>query len=202
MDHRKQHDTDPWNDGVYGTGNTMPPKSHGGIIALLLILVIFLCGIVSALSLLNIKLVWELNRQAEEPAFVPMSFSDTDDPLPSLSAGTEPDFANDALGRNQASRSGENSLGLEGDSITRFDQSYFRIPAGLYLTYVDEASDAYAQGIQPGDILLSLDGTSVTSQGELETILGAYAPGDTVEAVIYRDGDQIDLTLTLTKHRG
>ena len=40
---------DPWDDGVFGTGKTEPPKNHSGIIALLLILVIFLSGIVSVL---------------------------------------------------------------------------------------------------------------------------------------------------------
>lgn len=203
MDHRKKNNRYPWDEGVYGTGNTMPPKSHGGIVALLLILVIFLCGVVSALSLLNIKLVWALNRQAEEQAFIPMSFSDTGEQAPSQSGKQEPSGANDvSLGRNHSSQPPDNSLGLEGNSISRFDQSYFRIPAGLFLTYVDENSDAYAQGIEPGDILLSLDGTAITSQNELETILTSHAAGDTVEAEIYRNGTQINLTLTLMENRG
>ncbi|MBQ8833314.1 MAG: trypsin-like peptidase domain-containing protein [Oscillospiraceae bacterium] len=56
----------PWDDSVYGTGRTEPPKSRGGIIALLLILVIFLCGIITVLGILNIKLFNQLNTLEEE----------------------------------------------------------------------------------------------------------------------------------------
>lgn len=73
MDKRKQNHMDPWEDGVYGTGNTHPPKSHGGIIALLLIIVIFLSGIVTLLSVMNIRLFHQLSLQEEEVA--PLSFT-------------------------------------------------------------------------------------------------------------------------------
>ena len=35
MDERKNNNH-PWDDSVYGTGRTEPPKSHGGTVALLL----------------------------------------------------------------------------------------------------------------------------------------------------------------------
>ena len=61
MDERK-HYTD-WDDSVYGTGPTQPPKSRGGAVALLLILVIFLCGIITVLGILNIRLFREVRDQ-------------------------------------------------------------------------------------------------------------------------------------------
>jgi hypothetical protein len=75
MDHRKHNQTDSWDDRVYGTGNTMPPKTQSGIVTLLLILVIFLSGIISALSFLNIKLFQELNYQKQHQDAPPMSFT-------------------------------------------------------------------------------------------------------------------------------
>ena len=51
---------DPQDSWEYGTGRTEPPKSRGGIVAVLLILVIFLTGIVTVLSILNIRLVKQL----------------------------------------------------------------------------------------------------------------------------------------------
>ena len=60
-----------WDDSVYGTGRTEPPKSRGGLFALLLILIIFLCGIVTVLGVLNIKLFRQLQIQRKEAlAFV------------------------------------------------------------------------------------------------------------------------------------
>ena len=52
-----------FDDGVYGTGCTEPPKSHRAIVALLLVAVIFLGGISTALSVLNIKMFQKLNEQ-------------------------------------------------------------------------------------------------------------------------------------------
>ena len=49
-----------WDDSVYGTGPTEPPKSRGGILALMLILIIFLCGVVTVLGVLNIKMFKQL----------------------------------------------------------------------------------------------------------------------------------------------
>lgn len=55
----------PWDDGVYGTGRTKPPKNHGGLICVLLILVIFLSGLVTFLGIMNIRMVHRLNEQEE-----------------------------------------------------------------------------------------------------------------------------------------
>ena len=52
-----------FDDGVYGTGCTEPPKSHRAIVALLLVAVIFLGGISTALSVLNIKMFQKLIEQ-------------------------------------------------------------------------------------------------------------------------------------------
>lgn len=67
---------DPWDRDYYQTGSTKPPKSHGGLIAVLLALVILLSGIVSALSLLNIRISFG-NSQGTEP---PMSFFESTPP--------------------------------------------------------------------------------------------------------------------------
>ena len=66
MDERKYNRTEhPWDDGVYGTGPTEPPKNRGGLVALLLILVIFLIGIITVLGILNVRLFHQLQSQEE-----------------------------------------------------------------------------------------------------------------------------------------
>ncbi len=65
MDERKNNNH-PWDDSVYGTGRTEPPdQSHGGTVALLLILIIFLCGIITVLGVLNVRLFQKLNTRRE-----------------------------------------------------------------------------------------------------------------------------------------
>ena len=48
-----EHQNQP---GFYQTGYTQPPKSHNGIIAFLLIVIVLLGSVATVLGLLNIKL--------------------------------------------------------------------------------------------------------------------------------------------------
>ena len=65
MEEYRNHN-EPWDPSIYGTGRTQPPKNHGGLIAVLLVVVIFLGGLVSVLGILNVKLFKELNSQPKQ----------------------------------------------------------------------------------------------------------------------------------------
>ena len=98
--------------------------------------------------------------------------------------------------------SGRPTLGLSGESITKFDRYYFHIPEGLYLSQVDEHSDAYLQGIAPGDILISLNGQIITTQQQLDVLVNGCVIGDQLTAVIYRNGREETISLTVTEFAG
>ena len=98
--------------------------------------------------------------------------------------------------------SGRPTLGLEGEPLSSFDQYYYRLPAGLYITDVDRTSDAAAKGIEEGDILISINGTNVTTMDALNGAVYNLDVGDTVEAVIYRSGKQYRVSLTVTEDKG
>lgn len=62
-------------EGSYRTGSTTPPKDYGGVVAAVLILVIFFSGLSSALSIMNIRLIQNTdvivkNNQTEAITFV------------------------------------------------------------------------------------------------------------------------------------
>lgn len=414
MDHRKHNQTDSWDDRVYGTGNTMPPKTQSGIVTLLLILVIFLSGIISALSFLNIKLFQELNYQKQHQDAPPMSFTGLEidptiahhsqDPNPpvlhqedvkislnqspqnaendgglswqeiyekniisvvSISVtgetgtmsgsgivissrghivtnyhlidgaetitvhfhdgsvmtgvviGADPvtdlavlyvesdnlipvEFGDSDLLRigdpvaaigntgtfgsmtdgiissispdtpfngqslrlirssadlssgytggplincfgqvvgintlqitadekgntlmishvtipsttvkdildqllTQGYVSGRPTLGITVEAISQFDQYYFRIPSGMYVTAVETPGPSEQQLLESGDILISLNGIALTTQNQLDAMINSCKVGDTLEAVVYRDGKQLTLTLTVLEHKG
>jgi len=98
--------------------------------------------------------------------------------------------------------SGRPYLGISGEGISEFYQFYYRLPKGLYITEVDPESNAETVGIQPGDILISIDNVNITSSHVLETALYACVPGDTVKAIIYRAGKQYSVTLTVGESTG
>ena len=97
--------------------------------------------------------------------------------------------------------SGRPTLGLEGESLSSFYQYYYRMPAGLYITYVEPGSDAYTKGVEDGDILLSVDNKRVTTMDELKAAIFDYTVGETVETIIYRGGQQYSVQLTLTENK-
>lgn len=93
--------------------------------------------------------------------------------------------------------SGRPTLGLEGEAVSTFYQLYYRMPAGMYITGVAEASDAAEAGIEPGDILLSIDENRITDPETLKQLLYSYEIGDTVTVIIYRAGRQYSVDLVL-----
>lgn len=93
--------------------------------------------------------------------------------------------------------SGRPTLELEGQWISQFQQQFRRLPAGLYITSAPEDS-----GIQAKDILLAIDGTRITQEDELNTVLYAHQVGDEVKLTLYRSGKEITVRLTLTEARG
>lgn len=98
--------------------------------------------------------------------------------------------------------SGRPTLGILGESVPLFYQRYYRMPAGLYITSVEESGSAAKVGIAQGDVLISLDNVRITDMDALTTLLYNYEVGDRVEAVIYRGGQQYTVTLTIQESKG
>ena len=105
------------------------------------------------------------------------------------------DVVNQLIGQGYVS--GRPTLGITGESVSSFYQFYYRLPEGLYITEVASGSSAETVGIQPGDILISLDGIRIPDSETLKTQVYTYQPGDAVKAVIYRSGRQYSTTLTV-----
>lgn len=58
-------------------------------------------------------------------------------------------------------------------------------------------SPAEAAGLRAGDIIVKLDGRSVTADADLSMLILPYAPGDTITLGILRDGSSQDVQVTL-----
>ena len=68
---RDHSEYESWEQQTYRTGSTRPPKNHGGLIAVLLVLVILLGGIVTILGFVNIRLFRQIsNANAETLSIV------------------------------------------------------------------------------------------------------------------------------------
>ena len=98
--------------------------------------------------------------------------------------------------------SGRPTLGIEGEALSSFYQHYYRLPSGLYITHVESGSDAHAKGVEDGDMLLSVDNQRITTMDELKSVLFYREVGDVVETVIFRNGQQYRVELTLGEQKG
>ncbi len=170
------------NENYYETGSTQPPKSRVWIV-LLLVLLIFLGGIITGLGVLNIRLWRGFTPETEEA--VPLSFSRI-----STGAPTQPQTADTAP---------QAGLGFQTETISAFHRVYYGLPQGVYIPRVQRGSNAAMAGILPGDILLSLNGAQTPDTETLQSLIGLYHPGDTVDLILYRGGKEISLDLVLTQ---
>ena len=113
---------------------------------------------------------------------------------------TVQEIVNQLIGQGYVS--GRPSLGITGESVPYAYQRFYNMPAGLYITGVEEDSAADEMGIEPGDILVSIDKVNITDGDTLNTALYAYQAGDTVELIVFRSGRYYSLELTLNEATG
>ena len=92
---------------------------------------------------------------------------------------------------------GRPAIGINGESMPEYARLYYRLPKGVYVTYVSEASDAYVKGIRENDIITAVNGTAVSTIDEINTIKNQYMAGDQVTLTVYRDGSYYDVPVTL-----
>ncbi len=165
---------------TYKTGSVTPPKNYGGIIAFLLVLVIFLCGVSTALGLMNIRLFRQLTAADAPEEECAVAFSG--------SAHLDSELADDTAA--------EFSLGFTGQGVPDFWQHYHNLPQGVYVTEVHGGS-AEKSGLLPGDVLISLDGIPVPNAETLQAILETFSSGDVLHGVVFRCENEHTLTFTI-----
>ena len=98
--------------------------------------------------------------------------------------------------------SGRPTIGILGDSVDTFYQYYYRLPAGLYINTVEPGTPAHRAGIEPGDILISIDDIRITDMDTLNSVIFRHEVGDVVTVVIYRGGQKATVELRLTEDKG
>ena len=78
-------------------------------------------------------------------------------------------------------------LGINGEAISDYSAYLQGLESGgLYVTYISEDMPVAKSGLQVGDIICKVNGTSVSSITDVQNIIGELNIGDTVELTIYR----------------
>jgi serine protease Do len=83
------------------------------------------------------------------------------------------------------------ALGVSIDNVTLNDAAYVGLPEIRGVVVKDIPSDdspAKAAGIEPGDVIIAVDGKPVERVGQLQQVIGFRKPGDVVKVEIARKG--------------
>ena len=88
-------------------------------------------------------------------------------------------------------------MGLEPDELTDAERTTLGLTgnAGILLAHVYEDGPAAQAALQRGDVILSINGEPILSQRQAQLIVAGTNPGDVVDIVAWRDGQELQTTV-------
>lgn len=107
--------------------------------------------------------------------------------------------------KNEATSESEQAyLGVSGQTINSSMASQFDMPSGVYVQQVIKSSPAQKAGISAGDVIVSIDGSSVSTMDGLKEKISNLKAGKKVKIVVKRQNqmgtyEKKTLTVTLGK---
>lgn len=107
--------------------------------------------------------------------------------------------------KNEATSESEQAyLGVSGQTIDSSMASQFDMPSGVYVQQVIKSSPAQEAGISAGDVIVSIDGSSVSTMDGLKEKISNLKAGKKVKIVVKRQNqmgtyEKKTLTVTLGK---
>lgn len=90
-------------------------------------------------------------------------------------------------------------LGITGAPVTPIVAARYglAVEEGVLVVNVESGSGAEEAGLQPGDVIVNIEGQAVTSASDLGELLDEMSPGDVVTVAINRGGQEEQLDVTL-----
>lgn len=93
-------------------------------------------------------------------------------------------------------------IGITGSDITEEiikNHPTSNLVIGAYIRSIEEYSPAERAGLRAGDIIVKADGQEVKTMDELNEIKNKHSIGDTINLVINRNGNEQEVSVTLTE---
>lgn len=92
---------------------------------------------------------------------------------------------------------GEPTIGIVAGSVSAEAMELYGLPEGIYVSEVNEGSDALKKGLQVGDVITAVNGRHVITVAQVNEIKEGMAVGDTLTLSVYRDGKTFDMEIAL-----
>ncbi len=88
-------------------------------------------------------------------------------------------------------------IGIGGTEVTEEMAKQYKVVEGVLVQEVEDFTAAQKAGIKPGDIITEVEGKEVHNVDDINEIKNKCNVGDKLKMKIYRDGDYIDVEVTL-----
>ena len=90
-------------------------------------------------------------------------------------------------------------LGAQGQDLTAPLAQAFGIQrsSGFIVTQIETGSPAEKAGIQVGDVIVAADGRPIRSSRDMHNLVGLQRLGETIELVLFRQGAELNLPVTI-----
>ena len=94
-------------------------------------------------------------------------------------------------------------LGISGQFIDSLTGRFYGLPQGEYVAALN-TTHAVASGLREGDVILSMNGTELTSEAVMRRMIHASKPGDVMQLEVYRPStrETLEIALTLSEYTG
>ena len=94
-------------------------------------------------------------------------------------------------------------LGISGQFIDSLTGRFYGLPQGEYVAALN-TTHAVASGLREGDVILSMNGTTLASEAVMRRMIHASKPGDVMQLEVYRPStrETLEIALTLSEYTG
>lgn len=97
-------------------------------------------------------------------------------------------------------------LGISGADLTSEIANSLGVSNGVYVNEVETGSPALEAGLQTGDVILTIDDSTIVSMAQLNNIISSYQPRDEITIVVKRtinaaDGEGKEMTFHAQLHK-
>jgi serine protease Do len=94
---------------------------------------------------------------------------------------------------------GRPAVGITGWNLSEQRAAYNNVPQGVVVDSIDANAPAASEGLQPKDIITAVNGQTITTMDEINSIKENMKAGDQLTLTVYRmsTGKTLDITITL-----